>query len=39
MAIDAAFFTGLFLHMLSLWWVIIPSIFLGLIVGAIPGLP
>ncbi len=37
MEIDAAFFAGLFAHMLSLWWVIIPSIFLGLIVGAIPG--
>ncbi|MEO3430850.1 tripartite tricarboxylate transporter permease [Pelagibius sp. CAU 1746] len=32
-----AFFTELFLHSLSLWWVIIPSIFLGFIVGAIPG--
>ena len=37
MEIDAAFFADLFTHMLSLWWVIIPSIFLGLIVGAIPG--
>ncbi|NNG05561.1 MAG: tripartite tricarboxylate transporter permease [Inquilinus sp.] len=37
MEIDAAFFAGLFTHMLSLWWVIVPSIFLGLIVGAIPG--
>ena len=32
-----SFFAELFLHSLSLWWVIIPSIFLGLIVGAIPG--
>ena len=32
-----AFFADLFLHSLSLWWVIIPSIFLGFIVGAIPG--
>jgi len=32
-----AFFGDLFLNTLSLWWVIIPSIFLGLIVGAIPG--
>ena len=37
MAIDAAFFAGLFLHALSFWWVIVPSIFLGLLVGAIPG--
>jgi len=35
--IDAAFFGELFLHSLSLWWVIVPSIFLGLVVGAIPG--
>jgi putative tricarboxylic transport membrane protein len=27
----------LFLHTLSYWWVIVPSIFLGLLVGAIPG--
>lgn len=32
-----AFFVDLFFHSLSLWWVIIPSIFLGFIVGAIPG--
>ncbi|NIA69205.1 hypothetical protein HBA54_11450 [Pelagibius litoralis] len=37
MEINAAFFVDLFLHSLSLWWVIVPSIFLGLIVGAIPG--
>lgn len=37
MAVDAAFFGELFLHILSMWWVIVPSIFLGLIVGAIPG--
>ncbi len=30
-------FARLFLHTLSFWWVIIPTIFLGLIVGAIPG--
>ena len=34
---DAGFFAELFLHTLSMWWVIVPSIFLGLIVGAIPG--
>ena len=32
-----AFFVDLFLHSLSLWWVILPSILLGFIVGAIPG--
>ena len=37
MEVGAAFFAELFAHMLSLWWVIVPSIFLGLIVGAIPG--
>ena len=37
MAIDAGFFVDLFLHTLAMWWVIVPSIFLGLIVGAIPG--
>ena len=37
MDISATFFVELFLHSLSLWWVIVPSIFLGLIVGAIPG--
>ena len=31
------FFADLFLHSLSLWWVIVPSILLGFIVGAIPG--
>ena len=30
-------FGPLFLHTLSFWWVIVPTIFLGLIVGAIPG--
>jgi len=37
MSVDAAFFADLFVHTVSMWWVIIPSIFLGLIVGAIPG--
>lgn len=37
MEIDIFFFINLFLDTLSYWWVIIPSIFLGLIVGAIPG--
>jgi putative tricarboxylic transport membrane protein len=30
-------FAELFLRTLSYWWVLIPTIFLGLIVGAIPG--
>jgi len=34
---DFAFFVELFGHTMSYWWVIIPTIFLGLIVGAIPG--
>ncbi len=37
MEIDLLFFINLFLDTLSYWWVIVPSIFLGLIVGAIPG--
>ncbi len=28
---------GLFAHTMGLWWVIIPAIVLGLVVGAIPG--
>ncbi|MCH7794520.1 MAG: tripartite tricarboxylate transporter permease, partial [Proteobacteria bacterium] len=34
---DLSLFGPLFLHTLSFWWVIVPTIFLGLIVGAIPG--
>jgi len=30
-------FGPLFLHTLGYWWVIIPSILLGLVIGAIPG--
>ena len=37
MEVNTAFFVDLFAHTLTLWWVIVPSIFLGLIVGAIPG--
>jgi len=37
MEVNAAFFVDLFFHTFEFWWVIIPSIFLGLIVGAIPG--
>ena len=31
------FFPQLFAHTMGYWWVIIPAIFLGLVVGAIPG--
>lgn len=34
---DLGQYIGFFLHSLSYWWVILPSILLGLIVGAIPG--
>ncbi len=37
MEVDFAFFAELLVHTLSFWWVIIPTIFLGLLVGAIPG--
>jgi putative tricarboxylic transport membrane protein len=37
METDLGFFVDLFTHTLGFWWVIIPTIFLGLIVGAIPG--
>jgi len=37
MDINLAFFVELFFHVLGMWWVIVPSILLGLIVGAIPG--
>lgn len=37
MEVDVAFFMELLGHTLTFWWVIIPTIFLGLIVGAIPG--
>ncbi|HSF96079.1 MAG TPA: tripartite tricarboxylate transporter permease, partial [Thermohalobaculum sp.] len=37
MADTLTLFGDLLLHTLSYWWVLIPTIFLGLIVGAIPG--
>ena len=37
MEVDLSFFANLFTHTLSYWWLIIPAIFLGLLVGAIPG--
>ncbi len=37
MEVQWALFGEMFAHTFTLWWVIIPAIFLGLIVGAIPG--
>jgi putative tricarboxylic transport membrane protein len=37
MEFEWAFFGELFLHTFTFWQIIIPAIFLGLIVGAIPG--
>lgn len=37
MELSADTFLHLFLHSLSLWWVIIPAIIVGIIMGAIPG--
>ena len=37
MEADFGIVLGVFLDTLSYWWVIVPTIFLGLIVGAIPG--
>ncbi len=37
MEFNTDLFVSLFFHTLGYWWVIIPSILLGLIVGAIPG--
>jgi putative tricarboxylic transport membrane protein len=34
---DAELFFSLLAHALTFWWVIIPAILLGLVVGAIPG--
>lgn len=38
MELDLSQFAGLFLHTLQYWWVIIPSVLVGIVVGAIPGL-
>ncbi len=35
--IDGSLFLEMLLASLSMWWVIVPAIFIGLIVGAIPG--
>ncbi len=37
MEFDWTIFAPLFAHTLTFWWIILPAIFLGLIVGAIPG--
>ncbi len=37
MEVQWSLFAEMFAHTFTLWWVIIPAIFLGLIVGAIPG--
>src|ERR687892_2377050 len=34
---DAELFASLLEHTLTFWWVILPAILLGLVVGAIPG--
>ncbi len=34
---DVSQYIGLFAHSIGYWWVILPSILLGLIVGAVPG--
>jgi putative tricarboxylic transport membrane protein len=34
---EIATFGELFLHSLTFWWVIIPSVLLGMVVGALPG--
>ncbi|MDX1484563.1 MAG: tripartite tricarboxylate transporter permease [Alphaproteobacteria bacterium] len=37
MEFDPTLFIDLFTHTFQFWWVILPAIFLGLVVGAIPG--
>ncbi|MEE3000154.1 MAG: tripartite tricarboxylate transporter permease [Pseudomonadota bacterium] len=37
MEYDLAFLGEMFVRTFTLWWVIVPAIFLGLVVGAIPG--
>ncbi|MEF3047836.1 tripartite tricarboxylate transporter permease [Pseudotabrizicola sp. L79] len=37
MELNGIEFGALFLNSLSLWWVIIPAVFVGVIMGAIPG--
>ncbi|MCB1882948.1 MAG: tripartite tricarboxylate transporter permease [Geminicoccaceae bacterium] len=37
MELDAATLAGLFLHAFSLWYVIVPAVLIGIVMGAIPG--
>jgi putative tricarboxylic transport membrane protein len=37
MELSFEFLVDLFAHSFSFWWIILPAIFMGLIVGAIPG--
>ena len=37
MKFEPGLFVELLAHTLTLWWVIVPAMFLGLIIGAIPG--
>jgi putative tricarboxylic transport membrane protein len=37
MQMDFSFLVSLFAHTFTFWWIIVPAIFLGLVVGAIPG--
>ena len=37
MELDAATLSGLFIHAFSLWYVIIPAVLIGIVMGAIPG--
>lgn len=37
MEFDFSSYPGIFVHTLGFWWVILPAIILGIIVGAIPG--
>ena len=37
MEFDPGLFVELLAHTLTLWWVIVPAMFLGPIIGAIPG--
>lgn len=37
MELNAAGLTELFLHSLSLWWIMVPAVMVGIVMGAIPG--
>ncbi|MBI3453148.1 MAG: tripartite tricarboxylate transporter permease, partial [Rhodospirillales bacterium] len=34
---DVDFLLGLLAHNFSYWWIIIPAVLLGIVVGAVPG--